>query len=59
LDDPLSAVDAKVAQVLFTKTCLQMLKGKTIILVTHQTHFLTGCDRVVEADRGCLISHPP
>jgi len=35
LDDPLSAVDAKVARKLYHNCLNGILKGKTVILVTH------------------------
>ena len=35
LDDPLSAVDAKVARKLYHNCLIGILKGKTVILVTH------------------------
>ena len=41
LDDPLSAVDAKVAHRLFNN-CITKLRdeGKAVVLVTHQVQFL-------------------
>ena len=40
VDDPLSAVDSKVARLIFNK-CLKVLsQSKTVILVTHQIGFL-------------------
>ena len=39
-DDPLSAVDSKVARQMFYSTIKEMLKGKTILLVTHQVNYL-------------------
>jgi ABC-type nitrate/sulfonate/bicarbonate transport system ATPase subunit len=35
LDDPLSAVDAQVARVIFNRCIKDKLNGKTILLVTH------------------------
>lgn len=35
LDDPLSAVDAKVARNIFNRCIKNKLKDKTILLVTH------------------------
>lgn len=41
LDDPLSAVDAHVGRHLFDSCICGILKGRTRVLVTHQTHFLS------------------
>jgi ATP-binding cassette subfamily C (CFTR/MRP) protein 4 len=41
LDDPISAVDAKVARRLYETVITGLLKNKTILLVTHQVHYLT------------------
>ncbi|CAG2104722.1 unnamed protein product, partial [Medioppia subpectinata] len=40
LDDPLSAVDTHVAKHLFQKCCIEYLKDKTRVLVTHSIQFL-------------------
>jgi ABC-type multidrug transport system fused ATPase/permease subunit len=59
LDDPLSAVDAHVGQHMFHHGIRngRLLKGKTVVLVTHQIHLLEECDKVVVLDgghvRGC------
>ncbi|CAF1375520.1 unnamed protein product [Rotaria sp. Silwood1] len=49
LDDPLAAVDPKVAKNIFDR-CIgphSLLRGKTRILVTHQTHFLVEADQMI------------
>jgi ABC-type multidrug transport system fused ATPase/permease subunit len=49
LDDPLAAVDSRVAKRLFDN-CIGpqgLLKEKTRLLVTHQTHFLSSCDQCI------------
>ena len=49
LDDPLAAVDPKVAKKVFDE-CIgpySLLRGKSRILVTHQTHFLVGADQTI------------
>ncbi|CAF1066424.1 unnamed protein product [Rotaria sordida] len=49
LDDPLAAVDPKVAKNIFDQ-CIgprSFLRGKTRILVTHQTHFLVEADQMI------------
>ncbi|KAI0843074.1 P-loop containing nucleoside triphosphate hydrolase protein [Hypoxylon sp. FL0890] len=52
LDDPLSAVDAHVAQHLFKEAICGALKGKTRVLVTHQRQFLPKCDRILWMENG-------
>lgn len=51
LDDPLSAVDARVAKHLFQKCIQQYLHGKTRILATHQLQFVKETDTIVVLDR--------
>ncbi|EGD79317.1 ABC transporter [Salpingoeca rosetta] len=50
LDDPLSAVDAKVGRVLFEECICGLLAGKTRVLATHQVHHLAKADLVVVLD---------
>ncbi|XP_057334742.1 ATP-binding cassette sub-family C member 4-like isoform X2 [Microplitis mediator] len=57
LDDPLSAVDARVARRLFQDCILGYLKGKTRILVTHQLNYLKQADTIVELERGTIKHH--
>ena len=47
LDDPLSAVDAKVGRHIFYKCISGFLASKTRVLVTHQLPFLPGADKIV------------
>lgn len=47
LDDPLSAVDTKVARHIFYSCISQFLADKSVILVTHQLQFLSGVDKIV------------
>ncbi|CAF1204621.1 unnamed protein product [Rotaria sp. Silwood1] len=54
LDDPLAAVDPKVAKKIFDQ-CIgprSLLRGKTRILVTHQTHFLVESDQLILLTNG-------
>lgn len=47
LDDPLSAVDAHVAEKLFTDAILALKsRGKSVVLVTHALHFLPQVDYI-------------
>ncbi|XP_011701753.1 PREDICTED: multidrug resistance-associated protein 4-like [Wasmannia auropunctata] len=52
LDDPLSAVDTRVARHLYWKCIIEFLHSKTRILVTHQLQFLKPADHIVVLDRG-------
>lgn len=47
LDDPLSAVDPHVSKHLFDDCIVGYLKGKTVILTTHQLHHLKYVDQIV------------
>ncbi|XP_071641737.1 ATP-binding cassette subfamily C member 4-like isoform X2 [Temnothorax longispinosus] len=51
-DDPLSAVDSRVARHLYRKCITEYLHGKTRILVTHQLQFLKRADHIVVLNRG-------
>ncbi|KAL4461912.1 hypothetical protein ABPG74_000757 [Tetrahymena malaccensis] len=52
LDDPLSAVDSKVAKKIVEKAILIMLKGKTILMVTHHIHFTQKADQILVINDG-------
>lgn len=52
LDDPLSAVDAKVAHKIYKKGIAGLLKEKTVILVTHQVHFIKDASKIVIMEDG-------
>ncbi|CAF1563249.1 unnamed protein product [Adineta ricciae] len=54
LDDPLAAVDPKVAKLIFDQ-CIGprgLLRKKTRILITHQIHFLVETDQVISMKNG-------
>ena len=55
LDDPLSAVDAHVAEALMSNGLLKLLKGTTRVLVTNQVQFLPHADNVVVVGAGGRI----
>lgn len=58
LDDPLSAVDAKVARTIFSEAIqlLGLQRGKCVILVTHQLQFTNGNDSTcILMDAGKVI----
>ncbi|XP_011500254.1 PREDICTED: multidrug resistance-associated protein 4-like [Ceratosolen solmsi marchali] len=54
LDDPLSAVDAVVGRKIFDECIKTNLKGKTVILVTHQFQYLEEVDRIIVLNRGSV-----
>ena len=53
LDDPLSAVNMKVAQHIFS-SIKEELKTKTVIFNTHQTRYLNQCDEILVVQQGRL-----
>ncbi|OMJ75317.1 hypothetical protein SteCoe_25549 [Stentor coeruleus] len=55
LDDPLSAVDPEVANHIFTHCIKGLLKGKTVILVTHQVQFISQADKIMVLDAGNCV----
>ena len=57
LDDPLSAVDAKVGKHLFDRCIKQFLDGRMRILVTHQVQFLKETDSIVILRNGSVVLH--
>ena len=46
-DDPISAVDAKVAKHIFEEAILPLAQQKTVFLVTHQTSYLSKCHKIL------------
>jgi ABC-type bacteriocin/lantibiotic exporter with double-glycine peptidase domain len=55
LDDPLSAVDARVARQLM-KECIGGLLGqKCVLLVTHHTQFLAQSSQVLCMENGVIV----
>ena len=49
-DDPISAVDSKIARKIQERCIKPLSKLKTVILVTHQISFLYECDKVIILD---------
>ena len=52
LDDPLSAVDPKVARSIYANAIEKVLKGKTILLTTHQVDFARSCENIIIMEDG-------
>ncbi len=55
LDDPISAVDSKVAKKIYDNVIMKMKGDKTIILVTHQISYMYGCDKVIIIEDGRVV----
>ncbi|XP_017890581.1 multidrug resistance-associated protein 4-like [Ceratina calcarata] len=53
-DDPLSAVDPRVAKHLFNKCIKNYLRDRTRIMVTHQLQFVKDTDQIVVVDQGVI-----
>ncbi|XP_057568121.1 ATP-binding cassette sub-family C member 11 isoform X2 [Hippopotamus amphibius kiboko] len=52
LDDPLSSVDTHVGKHIFEECIKKALRGKTVILVTHQLQYLEFCDQIILLEDG-------
>jgi len=57
LDDPLSAVDAKVAKSIYTEAISGLLKEKTVILVTHQVYFVRDVPNIIVMEHGKVLGN--
>ena len=57
LDDPISAVDSKVARKIYDGAIMKMKGKKTIVLVTHQITYMYGCDKVVIMKEGKIAEY--
>ncbi|XP_065816052.1 multidrug resistance-associated protein 5 [Labrus bergylta] len=55
LDDPLSTLDAHVANHIFHNAIRKQLRQKTIIFVTHQLQYLVDCDDVILMREGSIV----
>ncbi|KAF5283715.1 hypothetical protein FQR65_LT13750 [Abscondita terminalis] len=54
LDDPLSAVDSHVGRELFDNCIMGYLKGKTVLLVTHQLQYLKDVNHIIIFENGIV-----
>lgn len=59
LDDPLSALDAHVAQHVFERCIMGAMKGKARLLCTHQVGFLAQADHVIVLRNGKVVAAGP
>ncbi|XP_028429950.1 LOW QUALITY PROTEIN: ATP-binding cassette sub-family C member 5 [Perca flavescens] len=54
LDDPLSSLDAHVANHVFHSAIRKQLRHKTVLFVTHQLQYLVDCDDVILMREGSI-----
>ncbi|XP_066258760.1 probable multidrug resistance-associated protein lethal(2)03659 isoform X2 [Euwallacea similis] len=54
LDDPLSAVDTYVGKHIFEACIQQYLRGKCVVLVTHQLQYLRNAEKIYLLDNGSV-----
>eukprot|EP01130_Rhizamoeba_saxonica_P014094 TRINITY_DN6105_c0_g1_i2.p1 TRINITY_DN6105_c0_g1~~TRINITY_DN6105_c0_g1_i2.p1 ORF type:complete len:864 (-),score=163.95 TRINITY_DN6105_c0_g1_i2:58-2649(-) len=59
LDDVLSAVDVHVGRHIFTHALANLLKKKTILLVSNQLHYLPHADNVIVMENGFISEQGP
>ncbi|KAI8916966.1 P-loop containing nucleoside triphosphate hydrolase protein [Powellomyces hirtus] len=60
LDDPLAALDVQVGRAVFEQAiCGNNMKGKTVIVATHQLHLLPRFDTVVVMKEGRIAESGP
>ena len=55
LDDPLSAVDARVGEFIFRRAIKECLREKTVLLVSHGLQYLRECDSVIFLQDGRIL----
>ncbi|XP_015840080.1 probable multidrug resistance-associated protein lethal(2)03659 isoform X1 [Tribolium castaneum] len=56
LDDPLSAVDVYVAKQIFEQCIVDFLKGKCVVLVTHQLQFVRSVEKAYFVVNGKIVA---
>lgn len=59
LDDPLSALDAHVAQQVFDRCIMGAMAGKARLLCTHQVGFLAQADHILVLSGGKVVASGP
>ena len=55
-DDPISAVDSKVAKLLFERCIKPLSEEKLVILVSHQIGYIEQCDEVLVMNDGEMVA---
>ena len=56
LDDPLSSLDANVAENVFNHCLRGILADRIVLLTTHQLHNFKDADHIVKLDRGKIVA---
>ena len=56
LDDPISAVDSKVAKKIFHDCIRSLVLDKIVVLVTHQISYIEQCDEVIIMKNGEILA---
>ncbi|KAJ3145859.1 hypothetical protein HDU86_000626 [Geranomyces michiganensis] len=59
LDEPFGALDAHVGRTILEQTLLKRLRGKTIVLATHQLHVALKADIVLVFESGRIVEQGP
>lgn len=54
LDDPISAVDARVGRKIFENCIKPLSLRKTVLLITHQIGYYEACDQVLMINEGSI-----
>ncbi|KAJ3319291.1 hypothetical protein HDV06_006399 [Boothiomyces sp. JEL0866] len=57
LDDPIAALDAQVGRQVFSKAVKEYLADRTVLLATHQLHYLQEVDEIMVLDQGNLVEY--
>lgn len=55
LDDPISALDAKIGRKVFNRAIKNFLKDKCVLFITHQIQFLKEVDYIFLIEKGSII----
>ncbi|KAJ3321210.1 Canalicular multispecific organic anion transporter 2 [Boothiomyces sp. JEL0866] len=55
LDDPIAALDAQVGRLVFSKAIKDFLKSKTVLISTHQLHYLQEVDEIIVLEQGKVV----
>jgi len=57
MDDPVSALDARIRKKVIQNCLLSYLKGKTRILITHSIDFLSQADKIIIMNEGKIADY--